>query len=42
MIALRREFFTLLCPADTIAEAIGLAQPDRKIEIEATSMIPGS
>ncbi|MEU5282156.1 RidA family protein [Streptomyces asoensis] len=42
VIALRREFFTLPYPADTIAEVRALARPDWKIEIEAIGLIPDS
>lgn len=42
VVALRREFFTLPYPADTIAQVASLAQPDWKIEIEAIGLVAHS
>ena len=42
VVALRREFFSMPYPADTIAEIKALYTPDAMIEIEAIAEVPGA
>lgn len=42
VVALRREFFTVPYPADTIAQVASLASGDWEIEIEAVAVTPGA
>lgn len=40
VVRLRREYFTVPYPADTIAQVTSLASPDWQIEIEAVAVVP--
>jgi len=42
VVALRREFFSMPYPADTIAEIKALYAPEAMIEIEAIAEVPGA
>nr|WP_297388011.1 RidA family protein [uncultured Roseateles sp.] len=42
VVALRREFFSMPYPADTIAEIKALYTPEAMIEIEAIAEVPGA
>ncbi len=42
VVELRRQFFSLPYPADTILEISGLYTPEAMIEIEAIALVTGS